>query len=180
MHIAPADRTTTARVGLMCRLALAVDPRVAGPLAGCSRHYPSARIAPPPGAAQRPNWPMRPQAWGPVTPVRFPACASSSSRKSWRDRLAGCCWPTWAPTSSKSKSCPAATMRATIASRGSTACRRRSSCRTATSAGSRSISSIRKAARFCCGLCATPMSSLKITAAARWRNWASAMTYFPA
>jgi hypothetical protein len=25
-------------VGLVCRLALAVDPRYAGPLAGCSRH----------------------------------------------------------------------------------------------------------------------------------------------
>jgi hypothetical protein len=38
---------------------LAVDPRVAGTLAGCSRHYPSVRIAPPLGAAQR----RKPQAW---------------------------------------------------------------------------------------------------------------------
>ena len=52
MHIAPPGlgllgsvrRIVATRVGLMRRLALAVDPRVAGPLAGCSRHYPSARM----------------------------------------------------------------------------------------------------------------------------------------
>src|SRR6266550_405792 len=33
-----ATRTVAARVGLLCRLALAVDPRCAGPLAGSWRH----------------------------------------------------------------------------------------------------------------------------------------------
>src|SRR5438105_11922760 len=51
-------------VGLVSRLALAVDPRSAGPLAGCSRHYPKPRITPPRRAAQRPHLPPRPQAWG--------------------------------------------------------------------------------------------------------------------
>ena len=35
-----------AKVGLARRLALAVDPRSAGALAGCSRHSPAARITP--------------------------------------------------------------------------------------------------------------------------------------
>src|SRR5438105_4633861 len=48
-----ATRLVASRVGLMWRLALAVDPRLAGPLAGCSRHAPSARIAPPLGAAKQ-------------------------------------------------------------------------------------------------------------------------------
>jgi len=37
---------------------MAVDPRITGPLAGRSRRYPATRIAPPPGAAQRPHWPL--------------------------------------------------------------------------------------------------------------------------
>ncbi len=45
-----ATRIVAARVGLVCRLALAVDPRKAGLLAGCSRHYPAARITAPRGA----------------------------------------------------------------------------------------------------------------------------------
>src|SRR4030095_8255861 len=32
---------------------------------GAPQGRPKARIPPPPGAAQRPNWSMRPQAWGP-------------------------------------------------------------------------------------------------------------------
>src|SRR6266542_6383656 len=36
--LASMDRVAATRVGLMCRLAFAIDPRSAGPLAACSRH----------------------------------------------------------------------------------------------------------------------------------------------
>ena len=45
----------------MCRFASAVDPRVAGPLAGCSRHYPRRKLLPLWGSAA-----LKAQAWGSI------------------------------------------------------------------------------------------------------------------